>query len=210
MTSSLNPRRIGIPGTQTAMWGEHLCAFFYTKAHLLELIVPYIKAGLEDNEFCLWITGEPLTEEEAFDALKKVLPAAPIYAAQKQLAIISYRDWYFSSGVFNPQQSFDSWASRTQAAEANGFNGARTTGNPFWLRSEDDWSQFLNYEHTVNRSIETQRVISLCTYPVDICSTKNMLGTFSSHHAMLVSQGNEWQCLDLRGRVATASSVART
>ena len=99
MASSLNPRRIGIPGTRTAAWGEHLCAFFYTKAHLLELIVPYIQAGLEDNEFCLWITGEPLTEEEALQALKQVLPAAPSYVAQKQLAIISYRDWYFSSGV---------------------------------------------------------------------------------------------------------------
>lgn len=31
-------------------------------------------------------------------------------------------------------------------AEANGFVGARTTGTPFWLQSNEDWRQFLMYE----------------------------------------------------------------
>jgi hypothetical protein len=29
---------------------------------LLRLTVPYIKAGLEDGESCLWITGKPVDE----------------------------------------------------------------------------------------------------------------------------------------------------
>jgi hypothetical protein len=77
-------RRVGIPGTGKAHWGEHLCAFFYTKSDLLNLVVPYIKAGLEDNEFCLWITEENM-EEEAMDALQRVLPDAPRYVSRKQL-----------------------------------------------------------------------------------------------------------------------------
>jgi len=52
------PRRVGIPGTSKVHWGEHLCAFFYTRTDLLNLVVPYIKTGLEDNEFCLWIMEE--------------------------------------------------------------------------------------------------------------------------------------------------------
>lgn len=59
---------------------------------------------------------------------------------------------------------------------------ARTTGNPFWLKTGDEWAEFLAYEHQVNRAVETQRVLSLCTYPVGICSAKNLLGTVSSHH----------------------------
>ena len=65
-------RRVGIPGTSTVHWGEHLCAFFYTKTDLLNLVVPYIKAGLEDNEFCLWITEEGM-EQQAIEALEQVL-----------------------------------------------------------------------------------------------------------------------------------------
>lgn len=195
-------RRIGIPGTTTTRWGEHLCAFFYTKADLLNLIVPYVKAGLEDNEFCLWITGGPVTKTEAFEALKAALPAAQRYVESNQLAIIPSDEWYLSAGRFDPQKSFENWARKTQAAEANGFTGARTTGNPFWLQTEEEWAQFLRYEGTVNRAIESQRVISLCTYPVNICTSRHMLGTFSTHHAMLMTHGDQWQCLDLRPRPA--------
>ena len=62
-------RRIGIAGVDKVAWGEHVCVFFETKEDLLNLCVPFIKAGLEDNEFCMWITGEPVTEQPAFEAL---------------------------------------------------------------------------------------------------------------------------------------------
>jgi len=70
--------RIGIPGIERTAWGEHVCVFFYTKEELLKLTVPYIKAGLEDNEFCMWITGEPITVNDAVHALEQTLPSAGI------------------------------------------------------------------------------------------------------------------------------------
>ena len=88
-------RRIGIPGTTTTRWGEHLCAFFYMKADLLNLIVPYVKAGLEDNEFCLWITGGPVTKTEAFEALKAALPTA-----QDMSKAISWRSSRQMNGIY--------------------------------------------------------------------------------------------------------------
>ncbi len=165
-------RRVGIPGTKNIQWGEHLCAFFYTKADLLNLVVPYIKAGLEDNEFYLWITEENM-EREALESLTRVLPEALQYVSQKQLEIVPASQWYLSGGVFDAAKSFKNWATRGRAAEANGFVGARTTGNPFWLDSEEDWHQFLAYEQAVHQAI------SLCTYPVGICSAKDMVGTFA-------------------------------
>jgi len=196
-------RRVGIPGTTTAHWGEHLCAFVYTKTDLLNLVVPYIKAGLEDNEFCLWITEENM-EQEALGALERVFPDAPQYVVRKQLEILPASKWYLTSGMFDAAKSFTNWAARGRAAEANGFVGARTTGNPFWLDSEEDWHQFLTYEQAVHEAIETQRVISLCTYPAAICSAKDMIATFASHHAILTNQGDTWQCLDVRRRQAMA------
>lgn len=137
-------------------------------------------------------------------ALEEVLPLASQYVARKQLEILPASKWYLTAGVFDAQKSFDNWVTRGSAAKGNGFVGARTTGNPFWLKSEDDWHQFLTYEHAVHQAIETQRVISLCTYPVSICSAKDMIGTFASHHAILMSQGDRWQCLDVRRREVMA------
>ena len=56
-------RRVGIGGKENVQWGEHLCAFFNTRIDLLNLVVPYIKAGLEDNEFCLWITDANMEQQ---------------------------------------------------------------------------------------------------------------------------------------------------
>jgi hypothetical protein len=38
-------------------WGSHLAHVFSTGAELRDLLVPYFKAGLENNERCLWVTG---------------------------------------------------------------------------------------------------------------------------------------------------------
>jgi len=141
---------------------------------------------------------------EAFKALQQVLPHASQYVLREQLEILPASKWYLTAGVFDAEKSFVNGTARCRTAEANGFVGARTTGNPFWLQSEEDWHQFLTYEHTVHEAIETQRVISLCTYPAAICSARDMISTFASHHAILTYQGDSWQCLDVRRRQATA------
>jgi len=45
--------------------GKHLCQFYRTKEDLIDILLPYFKAGLENNGFCMWITSEPLAAEEA-------------------------------------------------------------------------------------------------------------------------------------------------
>ena len=132
-------------------------------------------------------------EDRAFEALKAASPTA-----QDMSKAISWRSSRQMNGIYLRGGS----TRKAQAAEVNGFTGARTTGNSFWLQTEEEWLQFLRYEGTVNRAIESQRVISLCTYPVNICTSRHMLGTFSTHHAMLMTHGDQWQCLDLRPRSA--------
>jgi len=193
----MEKRRMGIPGIEKADWGEHSCVFFYTKDDLLNLTVPYIKAGLEDNEFCMWITGDPITHNDAFRALEQVLPDAHQYLVKKQLLILPHSQWYLSSGIFDPAIVLRSWLSKAEHAQAKGFAGLRITGNPFWLRSEQDWEQFGAYEQAVTQSISNQRVLALCTYPKEICQNKNVRQVLSSHGSTLIGYNEYWQRYDL-------------
>ena len=93
-------------------------------------------------------------EQEALAALERVLPDAPQYVSRKQLEILPASQWYLTGGVFDAAKSFKNWAARGRAAEANGFVGARTTGNPFWLDSEEDWHQFLTYDQAVHQTCD--------------------------------------------------------
>ena len=186
-------RRVGIPGIDKLPWGEHLCVFFNTKDELLGLTVPFMQAGLEDNEFCMWITSDPVNEKDAFEALQAVLPNAHQYLAHRQLEIVPANQWYLVSGVFDAQIVLNNWVSKVQQAESKGFAGIRITGNPLWLQSEEDWALFGSYEQAVHKGIRTEPVIALCTYPMKICESKNMLGMLSAHGSMLLPFRDKWQ-----------------
>jgi len=63
---------------------------------LLDTLILYCKSGLESEEYCLWIVAEPLTIEEAKDALKGAVPDLDTYLAGSRLEIASARDWFSS------------------------------------------------------------------------------------------------------------------
>jgi len=189
----MEKRRMGIPGIGGVGWGEHICAFFDTKDELLKLTVPYINACLEDNEFCMWITGEPVTETDACQALEQVLPDAHQYFVSKQLEILPHTQWYFPSGVFDPKIVLYNWLSKAKHAQGRGFAGVRITGNPFWLGCEEDWEEFGAYEQAVTQSIGNERVLALCTYPIEICKITHIMQTLSLHGSALNARNDDWQ-----------------
>lgn len=193
----MHKRRIGIAGIDRLGWGEHSCVFFYSKTELLRLTVPYIKAGLEDGELCIWITGDPVNQVEAFEALDQALPNAGGYVAQKQLEILSYSPWYVSSGVFDAERVLQNWLSKGSHAESKGFAGLRITGNPFWLRTEQDWSQFGQYEQAVTDIIRYKRIVALCTCPGHICRGDHVHRVLSTHRSALFAENDHWQHLVL-------------
>ena len=63
-------RKSGITILGDVPWGTHFCQFYKTKKDLLDILVPYFTAGLENNEFCMWVTSEPLNIKEAEKALR--------------------------------------------------------------------------------------------------------------------------------------------
>jgi hypothetical protein len=56
-------RNSGIDLVGYVPWGTHFCQFYETQEDLVSILVPYFAAGLEGNEYCIWVTAEPLGEE---------------------------------------------------------------------------------------------------------------------------------------------------
>jgi len=67
--------------------GIHLCQFYQNKEDLIDVLVPYFKAGLENNEFCMWITSEPLGVEDAKTSLKRTVENLDDYIETSQISI---------------------------------------------------------------------------------------------------------------------------
>jgi hypothetical protein len=140
-----NLRRTGIDVIGEVPWGTHFCQFYETSQDLIETLVPYFKEGLAANEFCMWVTSEPLQVDQATAALLVAVPDLDDYIDKGQIEILDYSQWYTRSGKFSADKVLQGWVDKLNAAQERGYEGLRLTGNTFWLE-KPDWDDFTRYE----------------------------------------------------------------
>lgn len=188
-------RETGIKIIGAVPWGTHLCQFYQTKNDLIDILVPYFKAGLENNEFCMWIASEPLKVEEAKNSLKKAVRNLDTYIKKGQIEILDSSQWYTKSGRFNADEVLAGWLKKEKQAIKKGFDGLRLTGNTFWLEKKD-WKDFAEYEDTINNIIGNYKMIALCSYSLDQCSIVEILDVMSTHQFALIKYEGSWKVIE--------------
>jgi MEDS: MEthanogen/methylotroph, DcmR Sensory domain len=82
-------------------WGSHVCQFFSHGSDLRDTLIPYFKAGLENNERCLLVPMEPFTAEDARTALRASVADFDRRERRKQIEIHDVRAWYNSDSIIN-------------------------------------------------------------------------------------------------------------
>jgi hypothetical protein len=80
-----NTRYSGIDIIGEIPWGTHFSQFYQTKEDLIDVLVPFFKAGLENNELCIWISSKSNEVEEAKKDLIKVFPDIDYYLETGQI-----------------------------------------------------------------------------------------------------------------------------
>lgn len=186
-------RPVGLNGIAHLPWGAHLCHFFNDRADLLRLLVPYFKAGLENNEYCMWITASPIRQSDAFNELFEAMPDIERRLKLGQLEILDYRNWYLRDGQLDAERVLEAWTSKSAHAQKRGFDGARVSGNPLWLETRSDWSEFMEYEALVNEGLVGSRVIALCTYHIERCSAQDVVNVMMNHRSTIFPTPQGWE-----------------
>ncbi len=190
-----NLRHSGIDIIDDVPWGTHFCQFYENKEDLIEVLVPYFKTGLENNEFCMWVTSQPLEVEDAKEALRKAVPDIDVYLEKGQLEIILYYPWYVKDGAFDSDRVLNGWIEKLKTALANGYDGLRLTGNTFWLEKED-WNDFVDYEKKVDNVIGNYQMIALCTYNLDRCNATEIIDVVVNHQFALIRKKGKWEQIE--------------
>jgi PAS domain S-box-containing protein len=188
-------RKSGIDIIGDAPWGTHFCQFYQTKEDLIDILVPYFKTGLENNEFCMWVTSQPLEVGEAKEVLRRAVPDIDAYLEKGQIEIIPYTHWYVKDGVFNSERVLNGWVEKLNQALANGYDGLRLTGNTFWLEKED-WNDFVDYEEEVDRVLGNYQMMALCTYSLDRCNATEIIDVVINHQFALVKKEGKWEQIE--------------
>jgi PAS domain S-box-containing protein len=157
--------------------------------------VPYFKAGLENNEFCMWITSEPLSEKEAKEAMREALPDFDRYLKREQIEILPHDGWYLNEGTFNTQKVLKGWVDKLDQALAQDFDGLRLTGNTFWLEKKD-WRNFTEYEKEINNVIGKYRMMAICSYSLEKCEASEVIDVLSNHQFALLRKEGKWETIE--------------
>lgn len=188
-------RKTGIGIIGDVPWGRHFCQFYQNKCDLLDILVPYFKKGLEENEFCMWVTSEPLSVEEAMRAMRRAVPDFQKYIKNGQIEIIPYLEWYIKDGIFSERRVLKGWVSKLDKALKNGFEGLRLTGNTFWIEKKD-WRAFADYEQVVNDVISSCKMLAICTYSLEKCSANEVIDVVSNHQFAIIKRLGKWAVIE--------------
>jgi len=176
-------------------WGTHLCLFYRTKEDLIDILVPYFRAGLENNESCIWVTSGPLELKDAEEALKKKEKKLNDYIKKGQIEILDFSQWYTKTGKFDADRVFQSWITKEKEALKKGFSGLRVAGDTSWLEKKE-CSDFAEYEQRVDNGIDKYKIKVVCTYSLDKCEASDIIDVVSNHQAVLIRQEGQWKTIE--------------
>jgi hypothetical protein len=187
-------------------WGSHFCQFYQTQKDLLDVLVPYFRAGLENNEKCVWVTSDFLTREDAMRAMDEGVSDFAEYIGTGQMEIFPYTDWYLKGGNFDLQRTLNMWMEKHDEALDQDFDGMRVSGNPYWIDNKKDWNDFAAYEAEINNVIGGTKLLVLCTYSLIKCGLVEILDVVKNHEFALAINHGAWQVVSMPDLTHTHSA----
>jgi hypothetical protein len=194
---SSKKRRSGIALVGDLPWGSHFCQFYKTKQDMIDIVVPYFRAGLQDRELCIWVTSDFLTTEDALEALHREVPNFADYLSREQIEIFPHTDWYLKGGSFDLKRTLEMWMAKHDEALARGFAGLRVSGTPYWIDNKKDWDDFAAYEAEINKFIQGKKLLVLCTYALHKCGVVEILDVVKNHEFALAMNQGVWQVVNM-------------
>ena len=199
-------RKLGIAGVEDVPWGTHICQIYTSQADLLEILTPYFSEGLKSNEFCLWITAEPLGVAAAKAALRGAVPRLDALLVSGQIEIVDHRDWYTYLGEFDGNRARAGWLNKLETALARGFDGLRLTGDTYWLAS-DEFEPFIEYEAKLDPVIACNHMLAICSYSSEKFGMREIFDAISNHDFALIRERGRWEVFTSYARRRAARSL---
>jgi hypothetical protein len=155
-----NMVRFGLPGVNVAS-GDHICAFYRGPVERDDILLPYLRAGLESGDKCTCVVDdtEPSVVVAAVGAADDV--------SQRGLDVMRSTDAYLLEGRFSTERMINFWDTAVARAMSAQFDFARSVGEMSWsLRDLAGVAELAGYESELNRFMPRYPQVILCLYDI--------------------------------------------
>jgi DNA-binding CsgD family transcriptional regulator len=188
-------RKTGLPAVGDVPWGSHFCIFYETKQDLLDILVPYFKAGVESNELCVCYGAsyEFHTIPEAKRRLSKKLPELDDLLECGKVEILARKDWFEVAGNIRIHKTLDRFQKKLDYALRRGFSGLRFHGSSSWLKLSVGENGFRDYEQKLDAILANRPAICVCTFPLFLTGADQILEEARTHQFALTVRHGKWK-----------------
>jgi PAS domain S-box-containing protein len=143
---------------------DHLCLIYDGREEQLRAVVPFLRAGLEVRERCLYVA-----DGRAVAELAPALVAGGIDVEAElgrgALALATERETYLARGDFDPDAMLTMAEAAAAQAVSEGYGGLRILGEMSWALGDGAKLQrLMEYEVKVNDRIARTPAVAVCQY----------------------------------------------
>lgn len=170
----------------------HLALIYETQTELFANAVPFLQAGLDRGEQCLYIADEtPLsTVVEALETAGIDVEAA---CAAGDLSLLSSREMYGGVSEFDAAAMVETWENHIIEAIEEGYEGFRIAGEATWELGTDGLIDGVrDYESQLTECFAREDCLALCMYNRERFPAA-VLDDVLQHHSQVVADGTVMQ-----------------
>ncbi|MBW3537897.1 MEDS domain-containing protein [Candidatus Parcubacteria bacterium] len=166
---------------------DHICLIYRDKQEALVTASAFIKAGLEQNDQCVYVADDNSTED-VNEALKQVGIKTKSVQGNSQLITATKQNSYLIDGVFDPDKSIGFFADASKQAEANGYRAVRGAAEMSWqLGGSPGSERLLEYESKMNRELFPKyKAVGLCQYSAERFSPEILREVIYTHPVVII------------------------
>ena len=152
--------------------GSHAVLFYNSPREKYQLILPFIKDGLDKGEAILYL----LDEKNQKRIMKYMMTfGINVHRHEKSgaLKILASENWYVEKGTISKELVVKKWMKTLSDATKNGFHGLRVSGEPTYFFRHDLMEPWMEYERSLPRKFESP-ITAICRYKTADLASNNM------------------------------------
>ena len=184
----------GITAISKVGRGTHICHFFKGREDLTDVIIPFIRAGLLDNEKCILLTSDLLEKNEAYRELNITVTDTNDYINSGQLVVADHNDWYAEGRRIDINNILGRWIEAEKQALNEGFLGLRVV-DVMPGEVTKDWENVAHYEMFVDSLVGKLEIVILCSYSLDNLRIDQVIEAATNHGVVIIRCNNDLRAI---------------
>jgi hypothetical protein len=180
---------LGFGGDRKIESGSHVCGVYENRDQLMDMLVPFVVAGLESRQLCV-VVGDDMLMDDVREGLREGGLDPDHYVINEQLLFLTAIEHYYKESRFNVERLLRALDDLMQLVASQGFQGARVAGDNTAIMDHviDSLGDWVQYEARVNVSLRGKPVVALCLYN-QMRTPGQVMTTMLKTHPLVVMNG---------------------